>query len=77
MGNAKMIIDKAHAKRIIDLVVSLDPILNKLAEEVTSIENTELSRELRGALAEIMGQAMMGIIVPLEKLFPELNPDKA
>ncbi|MBB3139106.1 hypothetical protein FHS26_006887 [Rhizobium pisi] len=72
-----MIIDKAHAKRIIDLVVSLDPTLNRLAEEVTSIENTELSRELRGALAEIMGQAMMGIIVPLEKLFPELNPDKA
>ncbi|AYG69669.1 MULTISPECIES: hypothetical protein [unclassified Rhizobium] len=70
-----MIIDRAYATRIIDLVVSLDPTLNKLIEEIESIENTELSSELTRAVAEIMGRAMMGVAVPLVKILSELKHD--
>lgn len=71
-----MAIDKAHAKRIIDLVISMDPAVNELLREIELIEDTELSSELKHSVTEIMGHAMLGVVVPLEQIFPDLNPDK-
>ncbi|WP_041672239.1 hypothetical protein [Rhizobium leguminosarum] len=71
-----MTVDKAHAKRIVDLVISMDPIINELLDQVRLIQDTQLSSELTHSVTEIMGHAMLGIVVPLEQIFPDLNPDK-
>ncbi|RFB82324.1 hypothetical protein B5K08_32015 [Rhizobium leguminosarum bv. trifolii] len=71
-----MTIDKAHAKRIVDLVISMDPIIKELLDEVWLVQDAQLSSELKHSITEIMGHAMLGILVPLEQIFPDLNPDK-
>ncbi len=69
-----MTIDRAHAKRILDLVLSLDPIVDRLNEEIDLVEDHALSYKLRSEQGEIMGHAF-GIMLPIERIYPDLNAD--
>lgn len=70
-----MTIDKDHAKRIVDLVVSLDPTINRLCDEIETIEDHAMAYNLRRELGDLMGCGI-AIMLPIERIYPDLNPDE-
>lgn len=54
----------------------MDPTINELLKEMEFIQDVELSSNLKHSIHEIMGHIMLGVLVPLERIFPDLNPDK-
>ncbi|MGV1943417.1 hypothetical protein ACQZ5D_23310 [Agrobacterium sp. 22-211-1] len=63
------------AKSLIDLAVSIDPILGEmfLCIEKISDENTKIN--LKKSVGDLMGYIARDLIFPLVEKHPDLNPD--
>ena len=68
------LMEKADAKSVVDLCVSLDPTITALINFVDKILDPELKKEYRDAAGMLMFHSAM-IVFMMEKLYPELNPD--
>jgi hypothetical protein len=68
--------DKATAQRIIQAVLELSDQLNSLDGQLRGIGNINESRPLLRSLATIMAELDSGLIRPLVKQYPDLDPDR-
>jgi len=69
--------DKPTALRIIQTVLKLSDQLDNIDGQLRSIDNTDESKPLLRSLATIMVELDSGLIRPLVKQYPDLDPDRA
>ena len=68
--------DKTTATELMKRVIDLDPPLNAAAGVIEGIADEEERKQFRRAIAEIAGRVYIDLIMPIEKQYPDLNPDK-
>lgn len=68
--------DKPTALRIIQAVLELSDALNDIDALLRSIDNTDEGRPLLRSLGTIMLELDSGLIRPLVKQYPDLDPDR-
>lgn len=66
---------KDLAALIVDAVVSLDGQIGELDTLICRIDEDEERRKYGKALGDVMG-LMFDFLLPIEREYPELNPDK-
>jgi hypothetical protein len=67
---------KDLAALIVDAVVSLDKDLGTLSTLINRIDDEEERKRYAKALGDVMGLLMFDFLLPIEKVYPDLNPDK-
>lgn len=68
--------DRPTAKRMIELLLSLDVPLNEASALTETIADTEERRAVRRALGDITARAYTDLIRPIVRQFPDLDPEK-
>ncbi len=68
--------EKALANKVIQAALSIGEHLNRLADLSFRISNEAEQREFRKSLGEAMGILYTGIMMPIIKEHPDLDPDK-
>ena len=66
---------KDLAALIVDAVVSLDGQIGELDTLISRIDEEEERKRYGKALGDVMG-LMFDFLLPIEREYPELNPDK-
>ena len=66
---------KDLAALIVDAVVSLDGQIGELDTLISRIDEEEKRKRYGKALGDLMG-LMFDFLIPIEREYPELNPDK-
>lgn len=69
--------DRSTAKRMIELLLSLDVPLNEASALTETMADTEERRAVRRALGEITARAYTDLIRPIVHQFPDLDPEKS
>lgn len=69
--------DKSSAAQLIRAVLDLSGRLNGIDAQLRGIENEAERKSLVGALATIMLELDSGLIRPLVRQYPDLDPDRA
>ena len=57
------------------LATSMDAILQKMIAEIDNISDTPTKVLLKKAVEDTLLNITVGVIFPIEKKFPHLNPD--
>jgi hypothetical protein len=68
--------EKSSAARIVEAVLELSEQLNKVDEELRTIPDEEERKTLLRALGRIMAELDAGLIRPLVRQYPDLDPDR-
>ena len=66
---------KDLAALIVDAVISLDGQIGELDTLISRIDQEEERKRYGKALGDVMG-LMFDFLLPIEREYPELNPDK-
>ncbi len=67
--------NKDVARSLIAQCVAMDEPINKMTEIIESIEDEETRKRFKRAVGNLMGFIFGEIMLPIERLFPDLNPD--
>lgn len=67
---------KEIAALIVDAVVSLDKELGTLSVLIGRIDDEEERKKYDKAFADVLGLLMFDFLVPIEREYPDLNPDQ-
>lgn len=68
--------DKALARKIIEDVRSLDMLLNEIDAQLRQIQEDAERIPLLRSLAQVIGELDSGIVRPIARKYPDLDPDK-
>jgi hypothetical protein len=71
--NNKM--NKDVAGSLIAQCVAMDAPITKMTEIIDGIEDEETRDRFRRAVGNLMGFIFAEIMLPIERLYPDLNPD--
>lgn len=69
--------ERRIAEQLIELALSLDEPLNRATTLSFEIADAEEQKAVRRAIAETTGTAFTGLIAPIVRQFPDLDPEKA
>lgn len=67
-----MQMEKQIAKRLIDAVLALDPLLGEIDLAISEVSDETEQRALADRLAEIFKQLNDGFIIPVGREYPDL-----
>ena len=68
--------DRPVAEKIIELVKLSDKTLHQLHLAIDEIGDVDEKKKLRRAWAVVIGEIYKGILVPVLRQYPDLDPDK-
>lgn len=67
--------DKDIALKLMKIATDTDHLIGQMFTEIDKISNVEQRRKFNDAVANLMGLIARDVIFPIEKEYPDLNPD--
>ena len=69
-------LDKEQGRRILEAAVSLNDALGAIDVIIPEIDDVEWRESVRVSLGSIIGEIFSGLIIPVVKIYPDLDPGK-
>jgi len=68
--------DKEIAKALMALAVATDEPIGRMFVLIEEIENPEMKARFKTAVGDLMGKVFTEIMAPIEKIYPDLTPER-